>query len=520
MITKDNQTLEILSESGYLIPIQEMPKSLMERAQKDHLIRIYQDKKCAKCPYLEDRHGENCENCSGYIGARLTAKKVVYKEREFFSIPRGQRAYLDRLLQRFPHDDIVIKSTHKKRPLKSQINLLEETPLREWQVEAIEVAYKKRRGIIKAPPRSGKTVFGAGLVCRIGQKTMILAHQREWLVQFRETFVGSRTQGKFTDAKESQVGFARKLEDFTKFDICLCTFSQFFSERGKMILSKIRHLFPLVIVDEVHGAPALASSKVLSSLAPKWCIGMSGTPERKISIEMTIAHHLVGPVIFEAKVERLRPTIHLLPIPGDFQINDKLGRGALSNLQTRLESSKVRRDKIIEYALKSVRRGHLVMIPLTRVRSILDWTRIINEKMEEPGFAVPFFGGMPKEMRVKIMDRLRRFKSKIVVGNISMLSVGLNIPRASHLLEVGVTSNIPKAEQRFSRVLTPLEGKPPPLITFTLDNCDFMRKCRRNEYYNVLSSKFNPIISNEDARELGAWFANEGKNDAEFWKDV
>lgn len=520
MATTRTTSLEILSESGYLIPIQEIPKSLMERAQKDHLIRIYQDKKCAKCPYLEDRHSENCDNCEGFIGARQTAKKVVYKGNDYFSLPRGQRAYLNRLLQRFPHDEIRIKSTHRERLLSRPIAILEETPLRGWQVEAIEVAYKKRRGIIKAPPRSGKTVFGAGLVCKIGQKTLILAHQREWLVQFRETFVGSRTQDKFTDADETQVGFARNLEDFKKYDICLCTFSQFFSDKGKAILAKIRTMFPVVLIDEVHGAPALASSRVLSQLAPKWCIGLSGTPARKLEIEMTVAHHLVGPIIFEAKVERLRPQIQLLPIPGDFQINNKLGRGALTSLQSKLESSTARRNKIIDYALKSVRRGHLVMIPLTRVRSILDWTRAINEKVERAGFAVPFFGGMPKEMRVKMMDRLRRYKSKIVVGNISMLSVGLNIPRASHLIEQGITSNIPKAEQRFSRVLTPMEGKPQPLVTFTLDNCDFMRKCRRNEYYNVLVPKFNPIISREDAGEIARWFASEGKNDAEFWKDV
>jgi len=243
-------TLEILSEAGYLIPIQEIPKSLMEQAQKTHLIRIYQEKKCAKCPYLEDRHSENCDRCEGFVGARQTAKKVVYKEREYFSIPRGQKSYLNRLLEKFPHEEIRIKSTHLERPMTRPISLLEETPLRDWQIEAIGVAYKKRRGIIKAPPRSGKTVFGAGLVCKIGQKTLILAHQREWLVQFRETFVGSRTQDKFTDAEESQVGFARNLADFKKYDICLCTFSQFFSDKGKATLAKIRSMFAVVLVDE------------------------------------------------------------------------------------------------------------------------------------------------------------------------------------------------------------------------------------------------------------------------------
>jgi len=515
-----NKELEILSESGYLIPIRSIPAALVEKAQKDHLIRIYQEKKCAKCPYLEDRHSENCDNCEGFVGARQTAKKVDYKEGTYFSIPRGRREYLERLLEKMPYDSFRIRSTHRVRPMSRPIRILEETPLRGWQEEAVEVAYVKRRGIIKAPPRAGKTVFGAGLVCKIGQKTLILAHQREWLVQFRETFVGSRTQNKFTDAEEHQVGFARTLADFKKYDICLCTFSQFFSEKGKMVLAKIRSLFPLVMIDECHGVPALATSRVMSQLSPKWCIGLSGTPARKLEVEIHVAHHLIGPIIYEAKVERLRPRIATLPIPGDFQINNKMGRAALTNLQSRLEGSKVRKDKIIDYAIKSSKRGHLVMIPLTRVRSILEWTREINERMEQAGYAVPFFGGMPKEMRVKMMDRLRRFRSKIVVGNISMLSVGLNIPRASHLIESGVTSNIPKAEQRFSRVLTPFEGKPEPLITFTLDNCDFMRKCRRNEFYNVLLPRFNPIIPPDTSKEIASWFSNEGGDDAEFWKNV
>ena len=242
--------LEILSEAGYLIPIKEIPAALMERAQKDHLIRIYQDKKCAKCPYLEDRHSENCDNCEGFVGARQTAKKVVYKEREYFQIPRGRREYLQKLIDRMPHSEVRISSTHVKRMMSRPINLLPETPLRGWQEEAVKVAFKVRRGIIKAPPRAGKTVFGAGLVCKVGQKTLIIAHQREWLVQFRETFVGSGTQQAFTDADESQVGFAKNLADFKKYDICLCTFSQFFSDKGKALLAKIRDKFPLVIIDE------------------------------------------------------------------------------------------------------------------------------------------------------------------------------------------------------------------------------------------------------------------------------
>lgn len=515
-----NTELTIINESGYLLPLAELPKEMVERAQKDHLIRIYQEKKCKKCPYLEDRHSENCDNCEGFIGARQTVKKVVYRGKDYLSIPRGRRSYMERMLDRLPHESARIKSAFKEQPMSRRIKMTSEQPMRDYQIEAVEIAFKKRRGIIKSPPRSGKTVMGTALICKIGQKAMILAHQREWLVQFRETFLGSRTQQGFTNALPTQIGFARKLEDFDKFDVVLCTFSQFFSDNGKAILEKIRDRFPVVVVDECHGVPALATSRVMGKLAPKWCIGLSGTPARKIEIEMSIAHHLIGPVIFESKVEKLRPRVALLRTPGKFEIDNKAGKAGLPRLQGQLESNKPRRAAIIKHSIAMAKKGHLVMIPLTRVRSILEWTRIINEQMETTAYAVPFFGGIRKDLREKVMDRLRRFKSRIVVGNISMLSVGLNIPRASYLMETGISSNIPKAEQRFARVLTPMDGKPTPTICFTLDDCDFMRKCRRNEFYNALVPRYNPMINLEDRQALNDWFSSSGQSTVPIWKDV
>lgn len=244
------KSLKIVAESGYLIPLTEVPAATVEKVQKDHLIRIYQEGRCKKCPYLEDRHSENCDNCEAFVGARQTSKKVVYKGNEHLSIPRGRKKYLLRLLERFPHTDIKIVSAHVDKPFTRPIRMKKSMPLRAYQIEAVNVAFKKRRGIIKSPPRTGKTVMGAALAAKIGQKTLILAHQREWLVQFRETFIGSKTQEGFTHAQESQVGFARTLADFDKYDVCLCTFSQFFSEKGKATLAKIRSKFALILIDE------------------------------------------------------------------------------------------------------------------------------------------------------------------------------------------------------------------------------------------------------------------------------
>lgn len=282
------KTLEIINEAGYLIPLKELDKERVTRAEKNHLIRIYNENQCKKCPYLEDRHSENCDNCASFIGARQTCKKVVYKNKEYLSIPRGRRDYIEKLAQVLPHDQIKIKSSYRDLPMSRRIKLLPTTNLRDYQVAAKDIAIKKKRGIIKSPPRSGKTLIGTAIICEIGQKAIIIAHQREWLVQFRETFLGSRTQEGFTNARESQIGFAKTLADFDKYDVCLCTFSQFFSEKGKSILAAIRKKFAVVLIDEVHGTPALATSRCLSQFSAKWVIGLSGTPERKCFLGDTL----------------------------------------------------------------------------------------------------------------------------------------------------------------------------------------------------------------------------------------
>ena len=149
----------------------------------------------------------------------------------------------------------------------------------------------------------------------------------------------------------------------------------------------------------------------------------------------------------------------------------------------------------------------MVLIPLTRVNSILEYTRYINEKVDRPKYALPFYGKIKKEDRMKVIDAARNYKCKILVGNIALLSVGLNIPRASAIIECGINSNSPACKQRLARVLTPMDDKPTPLFVFTLDECDIMRKCRRTEWWNTITPTFKPVVSSETKKTLNAYFA-------------
>lgn len=162
--------------------------------------------------------------------------------------------------------------------------------------------------------------------------------------------------------------------------------------------------------------------------------------------------------------------------------------------------------------------GHLVVIPLTRVPVIKALTAAIN-KIHGKNIAAMFYGGIKKEERKAVIERARHYKVKVVVGNTSLLSTGINIPRASMLYQVTPASNIPKAQQRFSRVLTPMDGKPNPVIKYFLDDVDVVRRCLQKEHWQCMMPMFKPMISERVKEQLAQYFKGSS-NAKENWRRV
>lgn len=509
-----SRDLRIFRANAYYIPIKDISKKTQQRLLNKFTYKFYEERACNKCENLDERHNDICDACPSYLGTKQTAKVDVVGNKEFLSIPRGGKDRMLDILDRAGYESITIKKrSPPPTPFRRAIRFTGK--LHDYQGPAINTCIKKRMGILKSPPRSGKTVMATALVCKVGLKTLILAHQTEWLSQFRETFLGSDTQKGFTDARPHQVNICKTFEQFQETDVCLATFSTFMSDKGKALLRKIRNLFNVVIIDEVQGVPAKESSRVTAQFNFDILLGLSGTPARKRSEEWQLADDLIGPILVETQVPRLRPKVDILPtIKKEFKAS--AGQAGLTFLQSRLESDKARRNIIINDIIKRAKAGHLVLVPMTRVASILAWTREINERMEQVGYALPFYGGLKKEMRMRIVEKARKFRCRVVVGNIALLSTGLNIPRASCLYEIGVNNNIPKAGQRFARILTPMDDKPTPVIVFTMDNCDIMRRCRQNEFWNCLIKDFNPDILPEVKRDLLSYFANTKRRQAEM----
>jgi len=499
--------VKVIRREALYIPIKDITPKQQE-AIKDKLTFHFfgKEKLCEECDFFAERVSDVCERCANYKGSYKLARSIKINERRFMKIPVGSGFQVLRDLN-LSITKLIDKSPD--RPLKRKIKFTGE--FREGQRECIDAMHRMRRGVLEAPPRSGKTVMGTAFVCELGQKTLILASQRDWLMGFKETFIGSKTQAALTNLDPTRIKLCKTLQDFKDHDICLATIQTFYSEGGEKILAKIRSMFGAILIDEVHTSAADKYAGILAKLNSACAIGFSGTPDRKDG-KYTLVDNILGKVFHEMKVERERPTIKLTKTR-----YSKVYKGQVlwTRMVSALENDKKRIDDIAKQALRDVAEGHMILIPMAQVKPVKTLIRRINE-LAGKKLAYEFSGGLKKADRDRYIEAARNYKIKVLVGTQKVLSVGINIPRASMLYECVLSSNMPNAQQRFARVLTPMKNKPKPCIRYFLDDVGVRKSCMRAEWFQAMAPVFNPIISDQTKRMLMQYFSSSSSNVQKF----
>lgn len=508
------QPIKIYKREALYINKRHFKKEQLDKLKEDYTFRFYEEKACKDCEYLEDRHCDICDNCAAYKGGTQLLKQVSINGNKMVSFPAGKPKQLISRLKKY-RVGLKFKGVSKlpnpeKVKAKRKIKFLGE--LYDYQPEAVQACIDRKRGILKAPPRSGKTVMGTYLITELNGRALIVASQRDWLVGFYETFCGSATQKPLTDARGSgvttkeinasrrsgerfDIGFCNTLEDFKRHDICLATVQTFQSPAGRKLLQKIRSRFKICMIDEVHYGAAPQFAKFISTMNVEYLIGLTGTDSRK-DMRFVLMRELIGENVYEVKKEMLQPHVRLTRTK--YKYLSKARQFNWVNFVTNLENDKARLKLIAETALRDVKDKHMVLIPLARVKAAKTLVDMINNLAGET-IAVQFTGSIKKELRDKYIQDARNYKIKVMVGQAKILSTGINIPRASAIYEVTPSSNLENATQRIARILTPYEGKPTPILRFFLDDNNVRRNCYKNEWWKLIRPKFKPIIREKDA---------------------
>jgi superfamily II DNA or RNA helicase len=465
----------------------------------------YDEAECIQCPYLRKRHSYHCEVCPSFLGAIRLCNEKTIKGIQHIGIPVGDKQNFESVTGLlFDEVEIIDKRILSLFDYKVKFKL----KLFDYQEELTDTFLEKSYGLIEAPPRSGKTACMLYCMIKLGQRSLLLANQHEFLTQFLDHIHGNPKEGipKCTNLPELEIKYGKKLygipktdDDFKNFQIFAMTYQSLLSEKnGKDRFNKISKEIGCLGVDEVHLAAATQFAKTVALFPTRYKFGVTGTARRKDGNEIIIKQ-ILGPVTAKLEKEMLIPKVYvqttMLP-PKVFQRS----KVAWVNAIQYMSKDKKRNQLIVDSVLKDLANNHSIVIPVSFKKHVLVLQEMIN-KQYGSHICETFTGGgtsKNKEFRKEVLAKVKKGKIRVVVGIRSLLQHGLNVKQWSCLYTVIPISNEPKYKQETSRILTPLDGKPVPIIRLFVDKgVGVSTGCAKNCLKQYASWKYSFAKSNK-----------------------
>lgn len=497
---------------------------LKEKAVRDRYThRFYDEAACRHCENKRERHNYLCDKCPAYESVNFTANRKIVGDTEYFGLPNGdKRNFKEVGLNLKKHD---VKDIRCRAKFDYPVRMLPNFKPRDYQVPALAALKKSGWGVLKAPPRSGKTptLLYAG-VAIYKFRIIIIADQREFLQQFLD-HVTEYTNLPALEKKHGKklYGFAKKPEHFKEYQIVACTYQSLATDKGKKLVKLINKNFGTLFIDEVHSASAKVFSSVINSLACRVRVGCTGTDARKKIGYYNIVKQIVGDVTAEIEIDQLRASVYVHPMDFVKSKSAYKGKAGFSYLVNFLSKHKKRNEFILEWILKDLSKGHSIVIPVYRKEHVIELVKAINDEFGKR-IAAPFMGGgkaADKYARDTALQDAISGKIRVVVGIRSLMQRGLNVERWSMLYNIMPINNEPNWKQESSRILTPFAEKRSPAIRFFVDeHIKLCLGCFVSTYKQTVKFKHKPTdTAHERALLLFKKHGNKDMVDGDFEND-
>lgn len=452
------------------------------------------------------------------ISTVRTFNKVNIHGKLYYGFSRGNIPKLGELFGHLEWEDKTCAP-----PLKS--NLQFKGQLHTWeskkigQVEAVTKWLRHRGGVVKAPPRFGKTISSIFIITKLRTKTIIITHQTDLLDQFYKSFVNFTNVEEIQDIKPDQrkrdatgriFGFFDEYDNPEELDVCLMCWQTFASKFGAERIHKYANTWGLTIVDECHRLCGLVYAKTVNKLLARYRLGLTGTVERTDGREFLLKD-IIGPVVAEGKVETI--PCHVTVIHTGLKVSYQFGE-PLPYLYKRIFNTKARMEILLEYLEKDIAEGRSICFAFHRssVAQLNLWTK----RLQLLGHSVEAFYGSCRD-REGVLQRARSGATQVLVCNQQMLT-GIDVPRWDTYYAAFPTSNVVFNEQNqlsgnfyqeFSRIRTPYEypdgrRKTLGLIRDFVDTNNFCFNSYRKRYKAYKNQDFtiDIIKSKVDKRTL------------------
>jgi superfamily II DNA or RNA helicase len=216
------------------------------------------------------------------------------------ALSRFPSGYLSTVAQTAPQAGFRVDVQDKRvRPVDPDPNARVDW-LRDYQVEAVEKAVRRTRGILWIPTGGGKTEIAAALTQRVPARWLFLVHRTNLLDNAAERYE------RRTGAKAGRIGERGWSEGDGGF--LVATFQTLWAalKKGDPRAAALLESAEGLIVDEAHTLPAGSFYRVaMKARNAYWRIGLSGTPLARSDRRSMFTIAATGQVIFRLRPETL-----------------------------------------------------------------------------------------------------------------------------------------------------------------------------------------------------------------------
>jgi superfamily II DNA or RNA helicase len=404
------------------------------------------DKKKATKEELDSLHQLLAVKVEGHFFSPAFKRGMWDGLRKFFH--RGTGAFYSGLLlyvkERLPQFEFIEIDERIKPIVQNNSLNLKGIELRPYQEKMIYEAISVGRGIISAPPNSGKTEIACGIIQRLGLPAVFLTHRLALLDQTRERFekrlgveIGIMGRGEM-DIKDINVfsvtSLVRKLEE----------------PEIKDLLRKT----PILIIDECHHTSSTTFEKCVKASGSYFRYGLSATPLLRDDVSNMLVRGLLGSEISVVTNEELirwgisaHPSVYLFEVntptfPLHYPYFKTYEEGIIKNV--------ARNSLIVKSAKRFVDLQKSVFIIVFRI----EHGQILTDMLKEAGVGVEFIRGEGSSpLRNSEILKLFSEKKLSCIVSSSISDEGLDVPSLDCLIiAVGDRSAL-KLIQRVGRGL-------------------------------------------------------------------
>lgn len=355
----------------------------------------------------------------------------------------------------------------------------DESILRPYQREAVDLLTTPRgpldirgRGIIKLPPRSGKTMIGAAVIARLGVKTLFVVPAQ---------FLLHQSVDAISKALGVEVGI---IGDgvWEPMSVTVTTIQSLLAKRNGGTKASppepeyvdLLQSCELIIVDEFHHIQGTQSEwrKVIQDSAAPYKIGLSATVffdhEKECELGSIWLHAVAGDILLDLSVSDLieqgylvKPDIWMCPI------RDPVfppSRGWSQRLQKQaIFENEIRNTRIAKFAKQLNNDGRRPVIIANRHSQVF----ALQDGLQNAGLSVGLIVGQTRRPeRESIVEAFRRHRIDVLLGTV--FGEGVDIPEIDAVIVAEGGSGIKQTYQRL-RCLTLCEGKKSAVVVDFMD---------------------------------------------------